>query len=84
MDKLQHQHHYGHGSWPYCRALQGGTLTVLVGGKSVYAARADKEPLTKGDDDVTLDGGAFNPSPQLSEARVERACPNCSGRDQVY
>lgn len=45
------------GKYTFSATLQGGKLTVLVGGKTVFAASANKEPQTTSNAEVTLDGG---------------------------
>ena len=63
------------GKYTFSATLQGGSLTVLVAGKSVYSANSGGEPLTKSGEEVTLEGGVqpfvaiyrHNPGP----ARVE-------------
>jgi mono/diheme cytochrome c family protein len=45
------------GKYTFSATLQGGKLTVQVGGKNAFTSSADKEPVTKSGDQVTLDGG---------------------------
>jgi mono/diheme cytochrome c family protein len=46
------------GKYAFSSTLRGGSLTVKIGGKSIYTAIADdKTPLTKAGQEVTLEGG---------------------------
>jgi mono/diheme cytochrome c family protein len=45
------------GKYTFSSTLQGGKLSVKVGSKTVYAASAGDEPITKSGDEETLDGG---------------------------
>jgi mono/diheme cytochrome c family protein len=45
------------GKYAFFATLQGGTLSVTVGGKEVFSANTEKEPITKAGGEVVLEGG---------------------------